>query len=210
MFAFAVVEMPEGADGRATRVFLARDPLGIKPLYYSIVDGTFLFASEVRTLLASGRISPRLCPEAVSAYLLFGSVGEPTTLVDGIVSLPPGHSLSVPVGEQVGSVNPKCYWSGARANESNTSAPENHGSKISPAQHVRTLLEEAVAKHLVADVPVGVFLSSGLDSTALAALASGTQSGIHTFTVAVPDAKFSEADMARRTAESASAPITAN
>ena len=78
---------------------------------------------------------------------------------------------------------------------------KNHDSKASPAQNVRTLLEEAVAKHLVADVPVGVFLSSGLDSTALAALASRTQSGIHTFTVAFPDAKFSEAEMARRTAE---------
>jgi asparagine synthase (glutamine-hydrolysing) len=201
MFAFAVVEMPQGEAGLAARVFIARDPLGIKPLYYALADGAFLFASEVRTLLASGYISPRLCSEAVSAYLLFGSVGEPTTLVEGIVSLPPGHFLSIPVGERVRSVNPKCYWSGVPATKGDTPTPNNHNSKTSSAQRVRTLLEEAVAKHLVADVPVGVFLSSGLDSTAIAALASRTQSGIHTFTVAFPDAKFNEAEIARRTAE---------
>ena len=201
MFAFAVVEMPQGAAGLATRIFLARDPLGIKPLYYATHNGALLFASEVRTLLASGCISPLLCSEAVSAYLLFGSVGEPMTLVEGIVSLPPGHSLSIPVGEPIRSAEPKCYWTGVPAGGNEAAIPKSRDPKVSPAQNVRMLLEDAVAKHLVADVPVGVFLSSGLDSTALAALASRTQTGIHTFTVAFPDAKFSEAEMARRTAE---------
>ena len=201
MFAFAVVEMPQGAAGLATRVFLARDPLGIKPLYYAVNDGALLFASEVRTLLASGCISPRLCSEAVSAYLLFGSVGEPTTLVEGIFSLPPGHSLSIRVGEPIRSAEPKCYWTGVPADVSETPISKSHGHERLACAEVRMLLEEAVAKHLVADVPVGVFLSSGLDSTALAALASRAQTGIHTFTVAFPDAKFSEAEMARRTAE---------
>ena len=193
MFAFAVVEMPEGAAGRATQVFLSRDPLGIKPLYYSVQDGAFLFASEVRTLLASGLVPPRLCSEGVSAYLLFGSVGEPGTLVDGVVSLPPGHSLSLRVGKPIRTMEPKPYWVARPAADKKREA--------SPAQNVRQLLDEAVAKHLVADVPVGVFLSSGLDSTALAALASRAQKGIHTFTVAFSDAKFSEAEIARRTAE---------
>ncbi len=200
MFAFALVEMPHGAAGRATRVFIARDPLGVKPLYYAIVDGAFLFASEVRALLASGKVERRLCMEAVSAYLLFGSVCEPTTLVNGIVSLPPGHSLSISTEEPIRSVKPKCYWHPERDAAKAEAKNANRDISASPAQKVRSLLEDAVSKHLIADVPVGVFLSSGLDSTALAALASRTQAGIHTFTVAFPDAKFSEADIARRTA----------
>jgi asparagine synthase (glutamine-hydrolysing) len=200
MFAFAVVEMPQGAAGRATRVFIARDPLGIKPLYYSVADGAFLFASEVRVLLASGRIAARLCTEAVSAYLLFGSVCEPTTLVEGIISLPPGHSLSIPTDGPIPAVEPKCHWHPRRDAEKTDAKSGNPDDHTSPAQKIRSLLEDAVSKHLVADVPIGVFLSSGLDSTALAALASCTHAGIHTFTVAFPDAKFSEANVARRTA----------
>ena len=92
MFAFAMVEMPQGRSGRAPRVFLARDPLGIKPLYYAVVGGRSVFASEVRALLASGCISPRVFSAAVPSYLLFGSVCEPMTLVEGVLSLPPGHS----------------------------------------------------------------------------------------------------------------------
>lgn len=200
MFALAVVEMPQGAQGRATRVFIARDPLGIKPLYYSLIDGVFLFASEVRALLASGGIRARLCTDAVSAYLLFGSVCEPTTLIDGIVSLPPGHFLSIFADEPIRSVEPTSYWHPKSGAGNARSTAGNRELKQSPSQNVRALLEDAVAKHLVADVPVGVFMSSGLDSTALAALASRTQTGIHTFTVAFPDAKFSEAEIARRTA----------
>ncbi len=98
MFSFAVVEMPQGRGGRASRIFLARDRLGIKPLYYAVVDGVLFFASEVRALLASGCIPPRLSPEAVPAYLLFGSVCEPGTLVEGVASLPPGHTISIATG----------------------------------------------------------------------------------------------------------------
>ncbi len=96
MFAFALVEMPQGRTGRAARVFLARDRMGIKPLYYALVDGKLLFASEVRTLLASGCVPARVSSAAVPAYLLFGSVCEPLTLIEGVASLPPGHSMTVP------------------------------------------------------------------------------------------------------------------
>ncbi len=84
MFAFAIVEMPEGAAGPATKIFLARDAMGIKPLYYAATGGAFVFASEVRALLASGRVPPHISAEALPSYLLFGSVGEPTTLIDGV------------------------------------------------------------------------------------------------------------------------------
>ncbi|HEV3480962.1 MAG TPA: asparagine synthase (glutamine-hydrolyzing) [Candidatus Acidoferrales bacterium] len=199
MFAFAIVETPQGPASRATHVFLARDRLGIKPLCYAFVDGKLFFASEVRALLASGEIPARLAPEAIPAYLLFGSVCEPSTLVEGVASLPPGHSLRIALDELPRSVAPISYWDARGANETITHA---HVSleRISPTQEVRSLLTDAVTSHLVADVPVGVFLSGGIDSTAIAALASEAQSGIHTFTVAFPDAEFSEAEQARRTA----------
>jgi asparagine synthase (glutamine-hydrolysing) len=199
MFTFAIVEMPGGRNGRATRVFLARDRLGIKPLYYARVDGALFFASEVRALLASGCIPARLSSEALPAYLLFGAVGEPLTLIEGISSLPPGHVMSIDAESPAPALAPYSYWDFGRAARSAADA-NSISSGQSPAQRVRALLEEAVAGHLIADVPVGVFLSSGLDSTAIAALASRSRRGIHTFTVAFPDVEFSESEKARRTA----------
>jgi asparagine synthase (glutamine-hydrolysing) len=200
MFAFAVVELPQGPRGRASRVLLARDPLGIKPLYYARAAGHLVFASEVRALLASGLVSPELDSTAIPPYLLFGSVCEPLTLIDGVRSLPPGHFLSVTTLVPVVVPEPAAYWDvgGNRAEAAKPSLP--HPS-TSPALEVRARLERAVLTHLVADVPVGVFLSSGLDSTAIAALASRADSGIHTFTVSFPDVAFSEAEVARRTAD---------
>ena len=205
MFSFAVIELPEGRSSRAARVFMARDRTGIKPLYYAKVDGTLLFASEVRALLASGCIHPSLSTEALTAYLLFGSVSEPITLVEGIFSLPPGHCISILADDSVQAPEPKPYWSisralGARAE----SGPLSKNSRVcggSPASQVRALLEDAVRSHLISDVPLGVFLSSGIDSTAIAALATVVQKEIHTFTVSFPDTEFSEAEIARRTAQ---------
>ncbi|MGH9714579.1 MAG: asparagine synthase (glutamine-hydrolyzing) [Candidatus Acidiferrales bacterium] len=199
MFAFAVVEMSQGRSGDPTRVFIARDRLGIKPFYYAISDGAFLFASEVRALLSSGSIAARLSKEAVSGFLLLGSVGEPMTMVEGIASLPPGHCITISIGEKLAVSEPKAYWDIEQELVSARRA-SSEPSPI-PATRVRSLLEDAVRSHLIADVPVGVFLSSGLDSTAIATLASRAQNGIHTFTVAFPDTEFSEAEVARATAQ---------
>lgn len=202
MFAFAVVELPQGRNGRASSVFLARDPMGIKPLYYARSEGAFLFASEVRALLASRCVPPQLSDEAVPSYLLFGSVCEPMTMVQGLFSLPPGHSLKVSADEPLRSPEPKLYWDFAK--ELNKLAgckrklPPRESTAAATA--VRALLEDSVRGHLIADVPIGVFLSSGLDSTVIAALASQVQKGVHTFTVAFPDTEFSEAEIARKTA----------
>jgi len=198
MFAFAVVELPQGRNGRATRVFLARDRVGIKPLYYTRADGVFLFASEVRALLASGLVPMRLSRDAVTGYLLFGSAGEPTTLVQGVFSLPPGHCLSVRSDDPGCAPEPKAYWEAPQPFEM---LAETKPVAASPASQVRSLLEDSVRRHLIADVPIGVFLSSGIDSTAIAALATSVQGGIQTFTVAFPDTAFSEAKVARQTAD---------
>src|SRR5262249_39104037 len=124
MFAFALWDGRGGTsqNGDSTenstrslgRVLLARDRLGIKPLYYAYGEGTLLFASEVRALLASGAIARRLAPEAVHSYLLFGSVVEPMTMVDGVFSLLPGHSLFVSC-EAPHEAKPRTYWDVASA-----------------------------------------------------------------------------------------------
>lgn len=191
MFAFAVAELESGTPSRARRLFLARDRFGIKPLYYTTVGGTFTFASEVRALVGGGYLSARLSHAALRSYLLFGSVCEPETLLDGACSLPPGHTILVDA-QNPAAARPTPYWT--------LEVAPGEKSDAEPASRLRGLLEEAVRLHLIADVPLGVFLSSGIDSTALAALAARERSGVHTFTVAFREREYSEAEIARRTA----------
>jgi len=186
-----------GSHPKKGRVLLARDRLGIKPLYYALATGVLIFASELRALLASEAVERRLAPQSIEAYLLFGSVVEPMTLVEGVYSLPAGHSLALNLDAPM-DPNPTAYWELAfRANQKARQAPR----ALAPASHgVRALLEKAVASQLLADVPVGVFLSSGLDSTAVAALAARERAGIQTFTMSFLERDFDEASWARNTA----------
>src|SRR5712671_850430 len=176
MFAFAVWDArasgTTGDAARRARVFIARDRLGIKPLYYSYSDGALLFASEVRALIATGRIAPRIAPDSLEAYLLFGSVAEPSTLIEGVCSLPPGHFLMLSADAPLPSAKP--YWDfSSAALHTDGPRPKNLSDA---AKQLRPLLEETVRDHLISDVPLGIFLSSGLDSTALVALASRSRS----------------------------------
>jgi asparagine synthase (glutamine-hydrolysing) len=202
MFAFAVWDARGSGSSseaaRGARILLARDRLGIKPLYFAYADGALLFASEVRALVASGRLAPRLAAESLEAYLLFGSVAEPSTLVEGVFSLPPGHYAMLSVAAPPAELRPKRYWDFSNA----TLEGDKPRSKTlqAAAGQLRPLLEETVRDHLVADVPLGLFLSSGIDSTALVALASRSQADLHTFTVVFPEQSFSEAKIARETA----------
>jgi asparagine synthase (glutamine-hydrolysing) len=200
MFTFAIAEMPAGPSAPAEAVFIARDPFGIKPLYYTLFNGSLLFASEVSSLLASGYISPQLSPESIASYLLFGSVSEPASLLQNVFSLPPGYRMRIPANRPVDLPNAESYAFNNSMRISGNNPRNSPTPSDQSAKRVRHLLEEAVQSHLVADVPVGVFLSSGIDSTALATLASRAQPGIHTFTVAFPDLEYSEAEIARRTA----------
>jgi asparagine synthase (glutamine-hydrolysing) len=199
MFAFAVADGSNPGPHGSSQILLARDRLGIKPLYYAIVDGKLLFASEVRSLLASGRIEPRLSIPALQSYLLFGSMVEPMTLVEGVFSLLPGHRMTIsPDGNEL-KVRLEPYWHFGQAVH-RTPAP-GRLDRRSAAALLRSLLEETVESHLIADVPVGVFLSSGIDSTAVAALAAQRVPNLHTVTVAFREDEFSEAGRARRTAD---------
>jgi len=198
MFAFALLDLRQ-RYATAPILFLARDPLGIKPLYYTQTPDGFAFASEVRALIASGAIPKRLSQDAVTAYLLFGSVSEPVTLVEGVFSLPPGHRMLLHVPERRRTPRARPWWDPTISPAArDTRKPRDVSSA---AKELRSLLEDAVRTHLIADVPVGLFLSSGLDSGAIAALAAQSQHGIESLTLTFPGTAFDEADLARLAAK---------
>ena len=198
MFAFALLDLRE-RYATAPILFLARDPLGIKPLYYAQTAEGFAFASEVRALLASGAVPKRLSQDAVTAYLLFGSVPEPVTLLEGVFSLPPGHRMLLHVPERRRVPRARPWWDPAVSPAArDTGRPRDLPAA---AKKLRPLLEDAVSAHLIADVPVGLFLSSGLDSGAIAALASRARGGIQSFTLTFPGTRFDEAELAQLAAK---------
>ncbi len=198
MFAFALLDL-RGRFATAPLLFLARDPLGIKPLYYTQTAEGFAFGSEVRALLASGIVPKQISQDALTSYLLFGSGSEPVSLVEGVFSLPPGHRMLLYVPERRRVPRARPWW------DPQTSSAGRDSRKPkdlhSAAMRLRPLLEDAVRAHLIADVPVGLFLSSGLDSGAIAALAGRTQAGIRSFTLSFPGTSYDEAPLARKVAE---------
>jgi asparagine synthase (glutamine-hydrolysing) len=184
MFALAIW------DARERQLFLARDPLGIKPLYYHASDGRLLFASEIRALLDTGLVPRRLSAEAVSGYMLFGAVQDPMTLVEGVQALSAGHYMT---WDTTGTRTTK-FW--------DISFGKDRMPSRDAVQLVRQALEESVDRHLVSDVPVGVFLSGGIDSTAVLALtARRAASDLRTFSISFADPTFDEGSVAARTAQ---------
>ncbi|PYK29918.1 MAG: asparagine synthase (glutamine-hydrolyzing) [Verrucomicrobia bacterium] len=169
--------------------FIARGALGIKPLYYFENDGALVLASEVRALLRSGLVPRKLCPEAVQGYLLFGAVPEPLTLIEGVCALPAGHYLIW----RNGQTRITKFWD-LQFGEENISESE-------AIPEVRAALMESMDRHLVSDVPVGVFLSGGIDSTTMVALASHSgRAALRTFCISFDNPQFNEGDVAARTA----------
>jgi len=194
MFAFALLDLRE-RHATAPLLFLARDPLGIKPLYYTQTPAGFTFASEVRALIASGAAAKRLSQDALTSYLLFGGVSEPVTLLEGVFSLPPGHRMLLHVPERRRTPRARPWWDPA---QSPAARDSNRPRDLSAAaRRLRPLLEDAVHAHLIADVPVGLFLSSGLDSGAIAALAGRARAGIQSFTLTFPGTSYDEGAMSR-------------
>ena len=198
MFAFALLDLRKHF-ATVPILFLARDPVGIKPLYYSQTPQGFVFASELRALLASNLVPRNLSQDALTSYLLFGSVSEPVTLVEHVFSVPPGHRLLLHLPDRRRSPRPRPWWDPSRSPAAKDFNRPRDFSSASRA--LRPLLEDAVRAHLIADVPVGLFLSSGLDSTAIAALAGRAQHGIRSFTLSFPDTPYDEAPLARVVAQ---------
>jgi asparagine synthase (glutamine-hydrolysing) len=167
MFAYAVW------DRSRRRLLLARDRLGIKPLYYAQAGPTLAFASEVRALLAVPGVARDLDPDALAQYLALQYVPGPATILRGVRKLPPGHCLSW----QDGRVEVRPYW------DLVFDAGERRLDEATAAEELRGLLEESIALHQVSDVPLGVLLSGGIDSAAVTALLSRVSRRVKTFTV---------------------------
>ena len=198
MFAFALWDGRNIRESpKLARTFLARDRLGIKPLYYSVRDGALLFASEVRALLATGAIERRLSLQGMEGYLWFGSVADPTTLIEGIYALKPGHSLTLELGNSVVRPEPRPYGDLSATAEV---VPESARTPDLAVSRLRALLQAAVSDHLFPDIPAGVFLSGGLDSSCIAALAARERGNIQTFTLSFREREFDEGALARSTA----------
>lgn len=161
MFAFALW------DAEAHSLFLARDPHGIKPLYYSNDGQTFRFASQVAALKAGGQVDLRPDPGGVVGFLLWGSVPEPFTLHQGIRLLPAGSTLEV---AQTGMTRPKRYWRLSSVMQ-RAALQADAIPRGEEREYLRAQLLDSVKAHLLADVPVGAFLSAGLDSSTLVGLA---------------------------------------
>jgi asparagine synthase (glutamine-hydrolysing) len=198
MFAFALLDLRKHF-ATVPVLFLARDPLGIKPLYYAQTQEGFVFASEVRALMAGGTIPRKLSVDALTCYLLFGSVSEPVTMVENVFSLPPGHRLLLHVPDRRRVPRARPWWDPSRSAAARD--PQRPRDFVSAVAQLRARLEDSVQAHLIADVPVGLFLSSGLDSSAIAALAGRAQQGIQSFTLSFPDTAYDEAPLARVVAQ---------
>lgn len=188
MFAFALWD-----EGRK-RLFLARDRLGIKPLYYAVTDRELLFASEIKAILAAGGIRPELNASVLPEFLASGFVSGEETFFRGVKKLLPGRALSFSHEE---GLKAERWWK-LRVERSEAAAGIE-----AEALRLRERLTESVRIHLMSDVPVGVFLSGGLDSSALAALmASMMEEPVHTFSVGFDDAATNELPFARLAARS--------
>ena len=165
MFAFALW------DKKKQAMFLVRDPYGIKPLYYADDGWTLRLASQVKAIMAGGKVSQQAEPAGIVGFYLFGSVPEPYTTYQEIRSVPAGSYLWV---DDTGSAEPKQYFSISRVwAEAGQGKP--NGADIQA--HIREALLDSVKHHMVADVPVGAFLSAGIDSGALVGLMSELKNG---------------------------------
>ncbi len=188
MFAFGLW------DRNQETLFLARDRLGIKPLYYALLeDGTFIFASELKGLLAHPSLSREMDPHAIEEYFSYGYVPEPKTIFKQAFKLSPGHSLTLHSGQSLS--RPRQYWD----------VPFTpHGPiSIQEAQEELIIrLREAVKVRLMSEVPLGAFLSGGVDSSAVVAMMAGLmKDSVNTCSISFGDPAFNESQYAQKVAD---------
>ncbi|HEY1658745.1 MAG TPA: asparagine synthase (glutamine-hydrolyzing) [Candidatus Sulfotelmatobacter sp.] len=187
MFAFVIW------DRRTRTLFAARDRLGIKPFYYRWDGSAFVFGSEIKSILAFPEVTARFNQGTLSEYLAFGYLTEPETMFEGIRKLMPGHTLEL---TERGDLSVKRYW------ELSTEPDTQPHPRAFYVSTYRELFERAVSSHLMSDVPLGVFLSGGLDSSAVAALTKKIRrDSLQTFSVGYGEEAFSELSYARQVAE---------
>jgi asparagine synthase (glutamine-hydrolysing) len=184
MFAFALW------DSRRRHLLIARDRIGIKPLHYWVQGGGLAFASELRSMLAMPEFTPRLSLDAIAQYLTFGYVPESHCIFEGVRKLPPGHRLTWEPG---GEARVERYWTPER--------PEREIADGAAIEELRGLIRESVELHLESDVPLGAFLSGGIDSsTVVAQMARLVPGRVKTFSIGFEEASHNEAPHAAEVA----------
>src|SRR5882757_8144273 len=183
MFAFAIW------DRDKKTLFIARDRLGIKPLYYLLTSERLLFGSEIKVLLAHGSIRPEFDRAALPEFLAFGYLSGENTFYSAVLKLLPGHTMEIGLD---GKPQIRQYW------DLNASSPHTSRDESYYVRGYRELLEGAVQSHLMSDVPLGVFLSGGLDSSAVAALMTKIRrEPVETFSVGYTEQTYSELPFAQ-------------
>lgn len=194
MFAFAVWDRPE------RQLTLGRDRLGIKPLFYGWVDNTFMFGSELKTLRANPTFRAEINRDALALYLRYNCIPAPYTIYQGIAKLPPGSLLKVDIQAGAVTSQPEVYWSAREIAERGTAEPFKGDEKEATAELDR-LLRESVRLRMIADVPLGAFLSGGVDSSTIVAMMQ-MQSNIpvRTFSIGFNEADYNEAQYAKTVA----------
>ena len=172
-------------DTDRQRLVLVRDRVGIRPLFYRLDDSSIAFASEVKALVRAGLVAPRLAPQALAEVFTFwGPIGD-HSVFEGVLSLPPGQMLSY----ERGTLRTWTYWDWNFSREQE----RTEGALADRAQQLRELMIDAVRLQLRADVPVGVYLSGGLDSSVIAALVKNySNTPLRTFSLTFEDAEFDE------------------
>lgn len=187
MFAFAIW------DKHKKELFIARDRLGIKPLYYYRSNNRLLFASEIRSLLVSGLVPKKINTEVIAEFFSYQTVHAPETIVKDVLMLMPGHHMTISEGK----VEIQSYWD--LIGNKSAEAEEKPYSEI--CGDVRTLLEAAVKRRLISDVPFGAFLSGGIDSSAIVGLMSKVlDKPVKTFNISFDESGFGEALFAQQIA----------
>src|SRR5207249_149240 len=185
MFAFALL------DRRKASLLLARDRMGIKPLHYAIDGERFVFASELKALLQDTALRKGIDPVALDEYLEYEFVPSPRSIVRGVNKLRPGHTLSWSLADRRPAV--RRYW----APELNLERAGGPGNLDEECGRLRDALREAVRKELISDVPVGVFLSGGIDSSAVTAMMTQLGGDVKSFSVGFAEPSFDESMHAR-------------
>jgi asparagine synthase (glutamine-hydrolysing) len=196
MFAFALW------DKRERLLHLVRDRLGIKPLYCGWQDKTFLFGSELKALHAHPAFSPEIDRSALALYLRLGYIPHPYSIYQGIWKLPPGHILSLRAGAQPSSelAGTARYWSAREVYETGAADPFR-GSAAEAIEELDRLLRESIRLRMIADVPLGAFLSGGIDSSTVVALMQAQSNRpVKTFTIGFHEREFNEAAYAKAVA----------
>jgi asparagine synthase (glutamine-hydrolysing) len=188
MFAFVIWDRPQQT------LFVARDRIGIKPLHYAVLDdGQFVFGSELKSLLTIPDLSREIDPCAVEEYFAYGYVPEPRTIFKGAHKLLPGHCMTIRVGDA--RVEQKKWWDVPFKPHYAMTDRDIEGELIHR-------LREAVESHLEADVPLGAFLSGGVDSSAIVAMMAGlSKAPVNSCSIAFNDPAFDESEYARQIAE---------